>query len=132
MVNCVATETLERAHLEDSQSVASTERVIEIRSWQGCHQTPHRHDGEVPVVGVAEEQGVLVGVDQVEYGQTHHLPQEHHTHQHLVVVTGESESEGGEERWKEEEKERKGNRKHILLHTHRHVGGLNLFLQPST
>lgn len=115
--HCVATETLERTHLEDSQSVASTDRVIEIRSWQGCHQTAHRHDGEVPVVRVAEEQGVLVGVDQVEYGQTHHFPQEHHTHQHLVVVvvmvTGERESERGEERWKEEEKEGKENRKHI-------------------
>ena len=114
--HCVATETLERAHLEDCQSVASTERVIEIRSWQRCHQTTHRHDGEVPVVRVAEEQGVLVGVDQVEYGQTHHFPQEHHTHQHLVVmvvVAGESESEGGEERQEEEEKERKGNRKQI-------------------
>ena len=43
-------------------------------------ETSPGDDDEVPVVGIAEEDGVLVSVDQMEYGQTHHLPHKDNTH----------------------------------------------------
>ena len=57
--------------------------VVERGDRDGCHQTTHSQHGQIPVVGVAEEERVLVGVGQVEYHQTHHLTHKHNTHKDL-------------------------------------------------
>ena len=63
-----------KSHLKHCQSIASRERPVETRQRQSCYEASSSHNDEVPVVGVAEEEGVLVSVDQMEYGQPHHLP----------------------------------------------------------
>ena len=72
-----------RADLKDSQYVPGTERIVEVIERQSSDKASASHNDEVPVVRVAEEEGVLVGVDQVEYCQSHNLTEEDDTHQSL-------------------------------------------------
>ena len=62
-------------------------RLIQVHHEveDGRSQTAESHDGEVPVVWVPDQQGILVSADQVEYDHTHHLDHEENTHKDLGV-----------------------------------------------
>ena len=72
-----------RVDLKDSQSVPGAERIVEVIERQSGDEASSSHNDEVPVVGVSEEEGVLIGVDQVEYRQSHNLPEKDDAHQSL-------------------------------------------------
>ena len=60
-------------HLKDGEPISGEAWVVEWLHGNSCHQPCYSQHTEVPVVGVAEEQCILVGVDQVEYDQPHHF-----------------------------------------------------------
>lgn len=60
-------------HLKDGKSTVSNSWIVELTERHCCYEPSNSQYGQVPVVRVAKEERVLVGVGQMEYYQTPYL-----------------------------------------------------------
>ena len=70
-------------YLKDGNSTGGIKWAVELSDGYSSHQPANGQHYQVPVVGVTQEEGVLVGIGQVEDGESYHLTYKQHTHQYL-------------------------------------------------
>lgn len=73
-------------HLKDGKSIVSNSWIVELRDRNCCYKPSNSQHSQVPVVRVAKEERVLVGVGQMEYYQTSYLTHKRKADQELKGI----------------------------------------------
>lgn len=74
------------AHLKDGKSTVSNSWIVELTERHCCYKASNSQYTQVPVVRVAKEERVLVGVGQMEYYQTPYLTHKRKADQELKGI----------------------------------------------